>query len=260
MALGPQDLLERLQETTQEIRALQTNDYHVSHVIVINTFETENSQQTCLQALKTSCLNIMKQNTEGKSAELFRGEHVLDVERPYEPSSFRYLDLDVTYVKGIIQQSITFCITIGLLAIGGYMVTETRDSAVPVVAGILTSVLNIILLLFVNIMLLFEQHEDESEPQRSLYMKITLFHWINTAVMPRIVTVRSSYLGTDNNDLDSLFPRFSLFRCSLCWILWGEFHEFMFMLLCICILLILITSLLLFFVIVIIYYVWQKAT
>jgi len=199
MALGPQDLYERIQETTKEIKELQIKDYDVSHVIV--TFETENSQRTCLQALTTSRLDIRKQNTEGKSAELFREEVVLDVERPYEPSSFRYLDLDVTYVKSIIQQSITFCMTIGLLAIGGFMVTETRDSAGPLAAGILTSVLNIIIPLFVNIMLLFEQHEDESERQRSLYMKITIFRWINTAVMPRIVTPMSSYLGTGKNDL-----------------------------------------------------------
>jgi hypothetical protein len=66
-----------------------------------------------------------------KEEELFRGKHILDCEQPDEPSAMRYLDIDTSYMRNALQQMTTFAITLGLVALGGFMVDRTRKASGP---------------------------------------------------------------------------------------------------------------------------------
>jgi len=47
----------------------------------------------------------------------------------------------------------------------------------------------------------YEKHFDEGSMQRSLYIKITLFRWMNTAIITRLITPFVATLGTDKIDV-----------------------------------------------------------
>ena len=53
----------------------------------------------------------------------------------------------------------------------------------------------------VRIMVSYEKHYDEGSMQRSLYIKITLFRWMNTAIVTRLITPFVATLGVDKIDV-----------------------------------------------------------
>ncbi len=174
--LDPTVLVEKIQQRTEVVKELLQETYDVSSVIV--TFESEKGQRCALKSLQASKLDIKRQNTEGKPF-LFDGV-LLDVVRPTEPSAMRYLNVDVGLTTRIIQFAITFAITIGLIALSTFLVFNTRKSSGAFWAGILTTTLNIIIPFIVNLLLIIETHQSEDDRQRSLYIKVTLFRWVNT--------------------------------------------------------------------------------
>ena len=50
-------------------------------------------------------------------------------------------------------------------------------------------------------MVSYEKHYDEGSMQRSLYIKITLFRWMNTAIVTRVITPFVATLGVDKIDV-----------------------------------------------------------
>lgn len=50
-------------------------------------------------------------------------------------------------------------------------------------------------------MVSYEKHYDEGSMQRSLYIKITLFRWMNTAIITRVITPFVATLGVDKIDV-----------------------------------------------------------
>ena len=198
MCLDPEVLMEKIEEKTQEIKELQKQDYDVSSVIV--TFETESGKKTALEALSESKADLWKQRTQGKR-NLFRGELMLDIMEPSEPSAIRYLNIDVPLMKRTIQFTITLIITLGLVALCGLAVARTRAQVNAFAAGILTTFFNIIIPQIVNLLLLIETHAREDDRQRSLYIKVTIFRWVNTAIATKFAVPFTSTLGNNEDDL-----------------------------------------------------------
>lgn len=60
------------------------------------------------------------------------------------------------------------------------------NSVIPIIVKLLTS---------------FEKHYREDDVQKSLYVKITLFRWVNTAVITRMFTPLLATIGEDSIDL-----------------------------------------------------------
>ena len=136
MLLHAPEIVKRLQDVDKRIIDLQTVEYEVTDVIV--TFETEDGQRLALETLKCGQMDIRSQRIGSrKEEELFRGKHILDCEQPDEPSAIRYLDIDTNPMKSALQQTLTFVITIGLVALGGVMVDRTRKSSGPFWVSIL---------------------------------------------------------------------------------------------------------------------------
>lgn len=72
---------------------LAKRKYDVSNVFVV--FETEHAQQEALRELAVLGIDIFRNNTYALPSDLlFRGEKVLEVREPPEPSSVRWQDLD----------------------------------------------------------------------------------------------------------------------------------------------------------------------
>jgi hypothetical protein len=72
---------------------LAKRKYDVSNVFVV--FETEHAQQEALRELAVLGIDIFRNNTSALPSDLlFRGEKVLEVREPPEPSSVRWQDLD----------------------------------------------------------------------------------------------------------------------------------------------------------------------
>lgn len=115
--------IEKINEQIETDLALR--DYDVSNVFVI--FETEHAQQEALKQL--ACLGIDKfcNNTDALPPDLvFRGNKVLAVNEPPEPSSVRWKDLDETILKQLTQRFITFFFTIIVIVVSGVLVTYMR--------------------------------------------------------------------------------------------------------------------------------------
>jgi len=224
-----QKLASKLEVVTDKIKTLQKKDYKVKRVFV--TFETEEAQHTALAALQSGRVQLWRQGTSDCAPEsLFQGK-TLAVAEAEEPTSIRYLDLQVGTLTSILQSTFTFILTIGMIAISDYAIVVTREKRGTIVAGNLTSALNFLFpFILKRLMMAFEQHKSESAWQTSLYLRLTLFRWFNTAILARLYTPFKSTLGGKSIDL---LPAISGILLSELWLtpllsyldLWGTFQK-----------------------------------
>lgn len=115
--------IEKLDALIQTDLALR--HYDVSNVFVI--FEREEAQQRALTQLACLGIDKFRNNTNAlPSAFLFRGNKVLAVKEPPEPSSVRWKDLDETVGKQLTQRFITFWFTLLIILASGVLVTYMR--------------------------------------------------------------------------------------------------------------------------------------
>jgi hypothetical protein len=196
--LDPEVLVEKIKQRTELIEEELKKDFDVASVIV--TFESEEGKRTAMSALQASTLSIKTQDTSKRQEDLFRGK-ILDIVEPSEPSALRYLTINVPFTKRVIQFSITFAITVGLIVLSALLVAKTRKDSGSFWAGVLTTTLNIIIPFIVRLLLLIEQHAREDTRQRSMYIKVTLFRWVNTAITTKFIVPFTDTLGTEKDDL-----------------------------------------------------------
>ena len=84
---------EKIIALDESIEKLQKKNFDVTHIFV--TFETEEDQRKVLTKLSLGVLPMLRQRKESLPSEcLFRGEKVLKVSEPAEPSSIRWQNLD----------------------------------------------------------------------------------------------------------------------------------------------------------------------
>mmetsp|Transcript_33207 Transcript_33207/g.71749 ORF Transcript_33207/g.71749 Transcript_33207/m.71749 type:complete len:1011 (-) Transcript_33207:218-3250(-) len=193
-------LWERIKNTTKEIEELQKAEYKAAAVFV--TFETELGQRTALEALNASELEILTNvATNLDATALFRGEVVLRVEEASEPNSVRWKDLHTNTISRYLSQIITMAITTGLVSLSGYVLYLTRLTVDTFAFAIILSALNSIIPIVLRSLVSFEKHYDEGAVQRSFYINITFFRWVNTAIITRIVTPTLATIGAEKIDL-----------------------------------------------------------
>ena len=199
MMLLAETLVDRLFDLTVEIKELQTEKYEVCKVFV--TFETEEGQRAALSALSIGRLDIMMNNKANCApSALFKG-HILNVSEPSEPSAVRWLDLSASTMRKSFIRFLNLGITVGIVTFAGYLVALTRFNIGAWASAPLISIFNSIIPLFVKILMIFEPHGTEGSFQASLYMKITLFRWVNTALLTKIVTPWTRTLSDGKRDV-----------------------------------------------------------
>jgi hypothetical protein len=83
-----------------------------------------------------------------------------------------------------------------MLALAGFAVKKARDGVGPQVSAYLATAFNITIPLIIKLMMKIEPHSTEGAYQTSLYLKITLFRWTLSAILPQV----SSSTGMTSSD------------------------------------------------------------
>ena len=111
---------------TSKIRGLSQINYPATKVYI--TFETETAQRTALMNLSVGRLTITKNKVEKlKKKHLFRGNLVLDVNEPEEPSTVRWQDLNATILQRYRFLSVAFIITSAALVGVAFLVVVVKN-------------------------------------------------------------------------------------------------------------------------------------
>lgn len=197
--LTPDQLVDRIFKLREEIKELQKLTYGACSVIV--TFETEDGQRSALSALSTGKVDVMANNTSHVApGVVFRG-FVLQVGKPSDPSSIRYLDLSASSWRKISTRILNLVLTLGIVSLAGFAVSRTRQNLGANYAGPLVSIFNSIIPLIIKLLMMIERHTTEGSYQTSLYLKITLFRWINTAVLTKLITPFVNTVSPGDSDV-----------------------------------------------------------
>jgi hypothetical protein len=176
---GVPELVAHIQQLDEEIRDLATEDRDVTTVFV--TFETEAAQRKVLSIMKTS---------EQYDAKYCFREGFLDVDEPNEPSSIRWHDLNESTSKALVRLIIPMLLTFGMIIGAAFLVREVRNYG-PLYAAITISLLNTLFPMIAKRLTNLEIHRSHGGRQTSLYVKICIFRWVNTAIVTTLITVRT---------------------------------------------------------------------
>jgi len=194
-------LHQRIAVLNEKIRGLVQLTYPVTNVFI--TFETEKAQRDCLTSLSIgkyySSTNKIPSNL--KNQHLFRNSNVLEVEEGEEPSSMRWQSLNMTFVGRLKILGFTLVITFGAICMLAFMVKLLHDKS-AVYSAIAISVFNAIFPIFSWMMTNCEPHKSESDKQTSLFVKIVLFRWVNTAIVIDVITPFAQKLAAADVESD----------------------------------------------------------
>jgi len=199
IALTEETLWKRIRTTTEEIKKLQQEEYQAAAVYV--TFETEEGQRTALAALKASQTEIITNKPITLDTSCLFQEHVLHIEEAPPVTAVRWKDLHYTRTGVWLRVIISCIITFGLVAFSGIILNLARTRVNTILYSILLSTFNSLIPVIVRLLVSFEKHWDEGSMQASLYFNITLFRWVNTAIVTRVITPFLVTLGENKIDL-----------------------------------------------------------
>lgn len=213
-----------------EIAELQKKKYDVTSVFV--TFETEEGQRAALSAMSSGKLVAMLNQTHAVTPSIVFRDRVLRVREPSEPSSVRWLDLGASATRKILGRVLNFSLTLLLVSAAGWVVGAIRRKKAWI-AGPAVSIFNAIIPLIIKILMIFERHTNEGGYQTSLYLKITFFRWVNTAVLTKVITPFTSTVSPQPLDV---LPQINAILWSELWLvpslrlldLWGNIQKHIF--------------------------------
>jgi hypothetical protein len=181
-----EQLLVQVRRIETTARALASQKVNVSTVFV--TFDTEQSQRVALNALSSSGCQRLRGGRNIPDNLKFRCKHVLQVVEPAEPSSIRWHNLDETLVTKCVTLFLSFVVSFAAITFGAYLVYLAGRTS-PIWASLTVAGINQVtprICKFISNW--FESHSTDGSYQASLYIKMTIFKWVNTAVVTSIIT------------------------------------------------------------------------
>ena len=115
VAPGLPEMYARYVALSAKVQGMAQLDFPVTNVFVI--FETETAQRQVLEKLSVGTLYVYRNKTTKlpDPKYLFRGNLVLDVSEPDEPSSIRWQDLNAKFMSKLKQQSFTIFMTLAAI-------------------------------------------------------------------------------------------------------------------------------------------------
>lgn len=188
LSAGIPELFQRIVVLTIGIRGLAQHDYPATKVFV--TFETETDQRRVLQEMAVGSLYIRNNDTSviKDRKYLFRGEHMLYIQEPSEePNTYRWISMNERFLDQVWQQILTSIATFAAILLVAFIVRMARNVG-TVFAAYAISIFNGVFPEFAKILTKFEGHSTEAGVQTSMYVKICLFRWVNTAIVITIIT------------------------------------------------------------------------
>jgi len=203
---GVPEIVGRMTVLTAKVQGLAQLDFPATRVFL--TFETEHDQRKVLSTLNYGSMKANKQKTKGIDPQhLFRGTHVLKVEEPDEPSTIRWQDLNVKWMARMKQLALTMIATFAAIFVCALLVRFCAN-ANPAWASIAISVANSVFPMFAKILTSLEPHPSEGAKQTSLYLKIALFRWVNTAIIFTIITPFTDTLDAEDGIVSGVYAIF----------------------------------------------------
>eukprot|EP00986_Skeletonema_menzelii_P020078 scaffold30079_cov154-Skeletonema_menzelii.AAC.6 len=183
---GIPELVDRLTVLNQKIQGLAQQHYRATKVFC--TFETESMQREIIKEMKVGPMTARMNSVHAINPNLlFRGEIVLDVREAEEPSTIRWMDLDVSWSSKIKQLSVTTLISLAFVAAVAVVVALVRAQGAAY-AALAISIANAIFPMVAKILTNVEAHASETGKQCSLFVKIAIFRWVVTAIVITIIT------------------------------------------------------------------------
>jgi hypothetical protein len=168
---GIPELLGRVTILASRVQGLAQQDYPASNVFI--TFETEAAQRKVLSALSVGVIaaNGNKTKVLSKTPEyLFRGDLLLNVDEPEEPSTVRWQDLNTKFVGKLKALLTTTLATIGAIALIALLIKSLSGlDATWAALGI--AAFNGVFPLFAKLLTQVESHASESSRQTSLKLQ-----------------------------------------------------------------------------------------
>jgi len=200
---SPERLVAKIQEKeieiVEQVTALR-KECSVTSVFV--TFDTEQSQRTVLEEL-TVARRDEKDVIQEKLFCYKQGDEqigrVLRIVEPDEPSSIRWEDLDDAFVKQYALQILTMLVTTGLIFASGFLIAWAgagRESTEY--TAITITMLSVIIPMIVGFLITFESHDNETSRTSSRYLKITVFRWLITVIIPLVIISFADTLDGDD--------------------------------------------------------------
>jgi len=174
---GVPESFARIGALDDEIKTLASEEKNVTKVFI--TFETEAAQRKVLSILPE------KEDNENYS---FRKEIFLQVAEPAEPSAIRWKDLNKSNQSRWARFIIPTLLTGGSIIAAAFLVNEMRAYG-ALYAAVTISVLNYVCPTAAKALTNTEIHPNEGSKQASLYIKIAIFRWVNTAIVTTVITV-----------------------------------------------------------------------
>ena len=191
----------RAKATDATIKELEQKDYDVSAVFV--TFETEQGQRTALEALNFSKMEILLNKAINADPSAIFRDTVLDCCEAAQPDSVRWNDLKCPMFEIGLRLLCTFFVTCALVGLTGSILFLARTEVSTLLFSIILSATNTLIPMIVRILVSYEKHRREGAAQASLYVKITLFRWLNTVIVTWLITPFLVTLGENSIDLIS---------------------------------------------------------
>ena len=195
---GIPELLGRVTILASRVQGLAQQDYPAKNVFI--TFETEAAQREVLSALSVGLIAAYFNTTKVMAQSpqyLFRGELLLNVHEPEEPSTVRWQDLNAKLPEKLKSLCTTTLSTMGAIVIIALLI-YTLHALNATWAALAIAVVNVIFPIFAKLLTQAESHASESSKQTSLYFKISVFRWVNTAIIITIITPFTETI--DNKD------------------------------------------------------------
>jgi len=173
------------------------DDAHYIPSKVFVTFETEHGQRACLKALSQGTLTTVLDWGKDKIDPnyLYNGTNVLSVKEAPEPSEIFWEDVDVTTSKRIKQQGLTMIITVLLIVGSVYCCKALQGMVGAGGAAMWITLTNIgVPMILRHLCFVIEDHVSANAQQMSLFLKLTFFRWMNTAVVIYLITDFDDFL------------------------------------------------------------------
>jgi hypothetical protein len=150
------------------------HDHDAKQVFVI--FDTEKGQRRCLSELRVGDIPAALDNAPARwgaqgASYKFRKQHILHVEEAQEPSEIQWQNLGASPKVLMIQQIVTFLITLFLVVIAALVV---KAGTYPAIMAILIALFNGALPEILKIVNSLEKHDVFNDAQQSLLMKLLM--------------------------------------------------------------------------------------
>eukprot|EP00977_Amphora_coffeiformis_P002720 scaffold521_cov167-Amphora_coffeaeformis.AAC.11 len=183
----------------------QKRDHPARSVFV--TFETEKGQREVLNGLSVGSWAARRNKVDSVSDKrhLFRGEHVLEIIEPEEPSAIRWQDLSSTTIRlvcGVLATSFV-CLVLVIIA---FVTILFCYRTIPVIAPIVTTVFTSVFPMIAKALMNLERHHSESSRQKWLFIKIAIFNILIASVLISVVTPFTASLDPTIESLPGLIP------------------------------------------------------